>query len=332
VFRLKNQKIPRLVEVMMRPHVSGRKTVGTLEAHENGVRFQSKKRETVDVLYDNIRNAIFQPCKRDLYVIIHFHLKDPIMINKKKHQDIQFFTEVVESVINMEGSRRHSHDPDEIDDEQREKELKKKMNRTFFDFCQKVQAVAQGNNHSLEFDSPFHDLAFSGTPHREMVDIHFTAHCICSVSVPPFFVVPIEDIEHVHFERIMPTSKNFDMAVILKDLTKDPLMITAIPRQFFLGLEKTLLQTDVTFTYGPQPLKWRVILDEVKGKERFYHATDGLGKQKEEGAGWEFLLVDNDESGDDDGDGDDNDSEFQVGLTCEEHGVLQLAIQGACVM
>lgn len=43
--RLKNQKIHKLQDVVMRPHISGRKTMGTLEAHANGLRFRSKKQE-----------------------------------------------------------------------------------------------------------------------------------------------------------------------------------------------------------------------------------------------------------------------------------------------
>jgi len=72
---LKTGKPPRLSELTMRPHLSGRKTVGRLEAHTNGLRFLSKKNEHVDVMYNNVRVALFQPCERDLYVIIHFHLK-----------------------------------------------------------------------------------------------------------------------------------------------------------------------------------------------------------------------------------------------------------------
>jgi hypothetical protein len=71
----KNQKIPRLSDVIMRPHISGRKTVGYVEAHTNGLRFRSKKGEVVDVMYNNIRNAIFQPCLKETNVIMHFHLK-----------------------------------------------------------------------------------------------------------------------------------------------------------------------------------------------------------------------------------------------------------------
>jgi nucleosome binding factor SPN SPT16 subunit len=73
--RLKNQKVPRLVDLIMRPHLSGRKTVGMLEAHANGLRFRSKKNEVVDIMYNNIRHAIFHPCKGTINVVIHFHLK-----------------------------------------------------------------------------------------------------------------------------------------------------------------------------------------------------------------------------------------------------------------
>ena len=73
------------------------------------------------------------------------------MINKKKAQDVQFFTEVVESVINMEGTRRSAYDPDEIEEEQREREVKKRLNALFKDFCQKVR---HGGRIGLGVDEP----------------------------------------------------------------------------------------------------------------------------------------------------------------------------------
>lgn len=72
---LKNQKVPRLVDLIMRPVLSGRKTIGMLEAHANGLRFRSKKGEVVDIMYNNIRHAVFHPCKGTINVVIHFHLK-----------------------------------------------------------------------------------------------------------------------------------------------------------------------------------------------------------------------------------------------------------------
>lgn len=88
----------------MWPSVSGRKTVGTLEAHTNGLRFVSNKGEKVEIIYANIAHGVFQPCDREHVVLIHFHLKHAIMIGKKKYRDVQFFTEVVEA-----SQVRHGH-------------------------------------------------------------------------------------------------------------------------------------------------------------------------------------------------------------------------------
>ena len=54
---------------------------------------------------------------------MYFHLKNPIMIGKKKHLDVQFFTEVVDASQAVDDRRRSMYDPDEMDDEQREPRL-----------------------------------------------------------------------------------------------------------------------------------------------------------------------------------------------------------------
>ena len=48
----------------------------------------------VDILYNNIKHALFQPCDGEMIILLHFHLKNPIMFGKKKQQDVQFYTEV----------------------------------------------------------------------------------------------------------------------------------------------------------------------------------------------------------------------------------------------
>lgn len=37
-----------------------------------------------DVLFSNIKHLFFQPCDHELIVIVHIHLKSPIMVGKKK--------------------------------------------------------------------------------------------------------------------------------------------------------------------------------------------------------------------------------------------------------
>ena len=119
-------------DLTLRPHLSGRRTQGTLAAHVNGVRFTSTKKEYLDVLYSNIRvgraslrrcyrqhllvfshptqpnptlwllwrlpylcqHAFLQPCDKEHVVLIHFHLKNPIIVGKKQHKDITYYTEV----------------------------------------------------------------------------------------------------------------------------------------------------------------------------------------------------------------------------------------------
>ena len=40
--------------------------------------------KSIDLLFSNIKHLFFQPCDHELLVILHVHLKSPIMIGKKK--------------------------------------------------------------------------------------------------------------------------------------------------------------------------------------------------------------------------------------------------------
>jgi len=73
-----------LPDLSIRPNLSGRKSQGTLEAHTNGLRFVSNRSEKIDIIYSNIKHAIFQPVENELIVLIHFNLTNPIMIGNKK--------------------------------------------------------------------------------------------------------------------------------------------------------------------------------------------------------------------------------------------------------
>lgn len=61
--------------------------------------------------------------------LVHFHLINPIMVNKKKTQDVQCFTEVMDSVQTLDAGRRSMYDPDEIEEEQRERDQRNKVIR-----------------------------------------------------------------------------------------------------------------------------------------------------------------------------------------------------------
>jgi len=288
--RTKNERVPRLADLTMRPVFAGRKTQGNLESHTNGLRFISTRGEIVDVMYANIKHAIFQPCESEIMVLVHFHLRNPIMVGKKKQQDIQFFTEVVDASQAVDAGRRSMYDPDEMDDEQRERQLRKRLNEAFKDFCRKVESVARKNGYSLEFDIPYRDLGFMGNPHKEMVAIQPTLNCLCNLTETPFFVVDLSNVDHVHFERITFMSKAFDMVLINKDFTKQPWRVDMIPNQDKDSIQEWLTDMEISYTEGPMNLNWKQIMSTVAGDDRFYMDTEEDEVTPKE-AGWEFLRM-----------------------------------------
>eukprot|EP01047_Picozoa_sp_COSAG01_P058297 COSAG01_NODE_6853_length_3468_cov_28.165331_1_plen_719_part_10 len=89
---------PRLPDCSVRPALPGRgRRTGTLEIHANGIRYKSAQNAPLDITYQNIKHAFFQAAVNDMksefrddHVRIHFHLRNDIMVGKKKTKDIQF--------------------------------------------------------------------------------------------------------------------------------------------------------------------------------------------------------------------------------------------------
>ena len=60
-----------------------------------------------------------------------------ILFGKKKHVDVQFYTEVGEITTDL-GKHQHLHDRDDLRAEQAERELRHKLKSAFKGFCEKV--------------------------------------------------------------------------------------------------------------------------------------------------------------------------------------------------
>jgi nucleosome binding factor SPN SPT16 subunit len=65
-----------------------------------------------------------------------------------------------------------------------------------------IEAQAERNRFKIEFDIPFEGLEFYGCPFKSVVKVRPTKNCLIAISEFPFFVVDINDIEVVHFERV----------------------------------------------------------------------------------------------------------------------------------
>ena len=308
--RIKDQRIPRLQDIYMRPQISGRKCIGILEAHQNGLRYVSSKGEEICVMYPNVKHAIYQPCDKTTMVLIHFHLKDPIMIGKKKQKDVQFYTEVIEASENLESSRRSAYDPDELDDEQRSKETRKRLNTAFKEFCQKVEKLAKHFDFSLTIDVPFRKSGFEGNCSKEMVFIQPTVNCLVNVTEMPFFVVTLAEIEHVHFERVSLSTRYFDLAIVFKNFDIPVRIIQSIQFKYIEQIQDWLNLIEITWTVGTKPFKWEKLLQDVK---QWIQDGDFWNDKFEDGSkkpvGWSFLN-EKDDVGEGEEDEEDQDSEY----------------------
>merc|ERR1719357_1292156 len=285
---------PKLKDLYIRPNIVQKRLSGVLEAHTNGFRYTSIRGDKVDILYNNIKHALFQPCDGEMIILLHFHLKNPIMFGKKKQSDVQFYIEVGEITTDL-GKHQHMHDRDDLAAEQAERELRHKLKQGFKGFCEKVESATKG---VLEFDSPFRDLGFNGVPHRETCLLQPTSSCLVNLTTWPPFVTTLEDVELVHFERVQLSLKNFDMVFIFKDYSKKIAMVTAIPMTMLDHVKEWLNSCDIKYTEGVQSLNWGKIMKTiVDDPEGFF-----------ESGGWSFLDPESDGEDDDDDDSDEDET------------------------
>ncbi|KAF5454235.1 hypothetical protein F2P56_023915 [Juglans regia] len=278
----------RLSDLWIRPPFGGRgrKLTGSLEAHTNGFRYStSRPDERVDVMYRNIKHAFFQPAEKEMITVLHFHLHNHIMVGNKKTKDVQFYVEVMDVVQTLGGSRRSAYDPDEIEEEQRERDRKNKINMDFQNFVNRVHDLwgqPQFKALDLEFDQPLRELGFHGVPHKASTFIVPTSSCLVELIENPFVVITLNEIEIVNLERVGLGQKNFDMTIVFKDFKRDVFRIDSIPSSSLDGIKEWLDTTDLKYYESRLNLNWRPILKTI---------TDDPEKFIEDG-GWEFLNMD----------------------------------------
>ncbi|KAI3445461.1 hypothetical protein Pfo_002126 [Paulownia fortunei] len=277
----------RLHDLWIRPTFGGRarKLTGTLEAHMNGFRYStSRADQRVDVMYANIKHAFFQPAEKEMITLVHFHLHNHIMVGNKKTKDVQFYVEVMEMVQNIGGGKRSAYDPDEIEEEQRERDRKNKINTDFQHFVNRVNDLwgqPQFKGLDLDFDQPLRELGFHGVPYKASAFIVPTSSCLVELVETPFLVISLSDIEIVNLERVGLAQKNFDMAIVFKDFKRDVMRIDSIPSSSVDGIKEWLDTTDIKYYESRLNLNWRPILKTI---------TDDPQQFIEEG-GWEFLNL-----------------------------------------
>ncbi|KAI4288662.1 MAG: hypothetical protein L6R35_002080 [Caloplaca aegaea] len=297
---VRNRKPQRLENVFVRPAMDGKRITGEVEIHQNGLRYIDHRGSKIDVLFSNVKHLFFQPCTHELIVVIHVHLKNPIMIGKKKAKDVQFYREATDMQFDETGNRKRKHrygDEEEFEQEQEERRRRAQLDKVFKRFAEEVQQAARDEGWGV--DIPFRELGFNGVPNRSNVFMQPTADCLVQLTEPPFTVLTLDEIEVAHLERVQFGLKNFDMVFVFKDFHRPPVHINTIPMESVEPVKEWLDSINIAYSEGPVNLNWSTIMKTITADPHQFFA-DG---------GWSFLAA---ESDDDDADEEDEESAFEI--------------------
>ena len=245
----------------------------------------------VDVMFRNIKHAFFQPADNELISLLHLHLHNPIMVGNKKTKDVQFYVEVREANESVGGGpRRSTWDPDEIEEEQRERARRNKINQDLKEFSRRCQDQWEKDfpDMILEFDIPFRDLGFHGVPYKSSSFIVPTVYCLVELIETPFMVVTLSEIEVVNLERVGQGQKTFDMAIVFKDFTREILRIDAIPSTSLDAVKEWLNSMSIKYYESRLNMNWKSVLKDIM-------ADPEILLEK----GWEFLNMEGSDSDED---------------------------------
>lgn len=173
----------------------------------------------------------------------------------------------------------------------------------------------------LEFEVPFRELGFTGVPHRSAAFVVPTVNCLVELTEMPFTVITLSEVVVVNLERVGFGLRNFDMALVFKDLSRDVVRIDAIPMTSLDTIREWLSSVDIKFYESKTNLNWKQVLKSItEDPEAFKEAggwgfldmeasDDEDGEDSEDGDE-EFAPSDSDEDEEDDESEDDDDSEF----------------------
>ena len=297
-----HRKPARLETVYVRPATDGKRIAGQVELHQNGLRYHDSRGANIDVLFSNIKHLFFQPCTGELIVLIHVHLKNPIMIGKKKTRDVQFYREATDMQFDETGNRKRRHrlhDDEEFEMEQEERRRRNLLDKEFKTYAEKIENATNGTDHEVIVDVPFRDLGFNGVPFRSNVYMQPTTSCLVQLTEPPFTVITLDEIEVAHLERVQFGLKNFDMVFVFKDFHRPPTHINTVPVESLEPVKDWLDSIDIATSEGPLNLNWGTIMKTIIADPHTFF-VDG---------GWSFLAQDSDDEGEEE---EEEESAFEV--------------------
>jgi|LauGreDrversion4_2_1035121.scaffolds.fasta_scaffold53139_1 nucleosome binding factor SPN SPT16 subunit len=177
-----------------------------------------------------------------------------------------------------------------------------KLNQRFAAFSKLIEQQSErvAKKKPLKMDIPLDEFDFEGCPVKSVVKLRPTPFCIIAISEQPFFIIDLDDIETVHFERVSYGLKNFDMAIIFKDF-QTVKRISSIPVEHIEQIKDFLNEIGIIFSEGQQTMNWATTLNEIRSDFQAF-LDDG---------GWKQMQDDDEEEGGEE-DPEDEDESFDL--------------------
>ncbi|KAI5188432.1 hypothetical protein NECID01_0063 [Nematocida sp. AWRm77] len=273
-------KVETLQNVYLRfDHRIGAKksAVGTLELHRNGLRYHTKQKGHVDLLFSKVKHMFYQPGVAEHPTIIHFKLHTPIIVQEKKTTDVQFFRNCLINVVHdtRKSQNRMCDEEEEIYEEEEEIRMREEVNDAFLEFAELVARQSR-----LTLEEPL-SKGFHGVPHRQNVLIQPTEECLVNLTEFPFFVLPFKEIELLNFERRIIGVNTCDMVFVLKDKAKMPVSIFGVHFSDVPWLMDFLDSKNICFTETKINIQWPNVLKSIMADPVAFY----------EGGAWAILQA-----------------------------------------
>lgn len=310
--------IPRLpAHVHIRPAISGStKTAGTFEAHINGFRFRSLQNERLDIMYQNIELAVFQPATQDneMMTLIHFYLKQPIKINSKLEHHVTIYKPTGDASTDISKTSNSMTDQAEAAEDERDIKIRKKANKEFKTFIKSLDDPELGLRDPPDFQVPAKPLGFKGVATRQISTIYPLKNALISVIDSPPFVLMTDRVDVVVFERETYSVTNIDITFLLKDMNEDPVQISNVSVSDVKNIKKWLEVLKIKYYSQRNNIRWNDVLPKFRKMKREVFEND-VG-------GWDGFFAPEEEedvnSENEDKTWKDDDDDFDAGEEDDE--------------
>ncbi|ORD99328.1 SPT16 [Hepatospora eriocheir] len=267
-----------------------KKVIADLELHENGFKYQD-----IYFLFSDIRKVFYQFSDFEKLALVHFNLKEPISVNGKVTYNLQFHRKP-HNFYHDTTKRENEHL--EFLKEQEEEDRLFRLNKEISNFVEKLESETSLKPQLLE-------NSFTGSHHKENVSIYITNDCLVSLDEHPFFVLYLNEVEIINFERISFSTKTFDCIFVMKDKTKPVKIVSSIDLSHHNHLKLVFDSMNLVFMETVVSINWKALLGSIM--------EDPIGFY--ENGGWAELMVDNE---DEENEEDISDEESSMSTSSED--------------